>query len=162
MLETLGNLGDFLGGIGVVVTLAYLAIQIRHNTGQLRLDSADALQNGMAHAFDPIYQGNHVQSFQKALAGEDLTPAESMLFEFIMFRVFSQYELTFEHHERKAVSRKILEGHDAIAIYMLASPGGKNHWLRVGSKNFGGKFNDHVNSLMQQADSFPEDRKSWQ
>jgi hypothetical protein len=29
VLEDLGNLGDFLGGIGVVVTLLYLAIQVR-------------------------------------------------------------------------------------------------------------------------------------
>jgi hypothetical protein len=35
MIETLGNIGDFVGGIGVIVTLIYLAIQIRQNTQQL-------------------------------------------------------------------------------------------------------------------------------
>ncbi len=29
MIEALGNIGDFVGGIGVVVTLLYLAVQIR-------------------------------------------------------------------------------------------------------------------------------------
>ena len=42
MLENLGNLGDFLGGIGVVVTLLYLAKQIRQNTRQLKLDADSA------------------------------------------------------------------------------------------------------------------------
>lgn len=42
MLEDLGNIGDFLGGIGVVITLIYLAVQIRQNTRQLRSDSAAA------------------------------------------------------------------------------------------------------------------------
>ena len=32
MLEDLGNLGDFLGGIAVIATLIYLAIQLRQNT----------------------------------------------------------------------------------------------------------------------------------
>jgi hypothetical protein len=36
MLEDLGNLGDFIGGLAVVATLAYLAIQVRQNTTQLR------------------------------------------------------------------------------------------------------------------------------
>jgi len=36
MLEALGNLGDFVGGIAVVATLIYLAIQVRQNTSQLR------------------------------------------------------------------------------------------------------------------------------
>jgi len=42
MLENLGNLGDFLGGVGVVVTLIYLATQIRQNTRQLKLDTESA------------------------------------------------------------------------------------------------------------------------
>jgi hypothetical protein len=37
--ETLGNLGDFIGGIAVVVTLVYLAIQVRQNTIALRTAS---------------------------------------------------------------------------------------------------------------------------
>lgn len=32
MLEDLGNLGDFISGIAVVVTLIYLAFQVRQNT----------------------------------------------------------------------------------------------------------------------------------
>jgi len=36
VIEDLGNLGDFVGGIAVVVTLVYLAIQVRQNTVQLR------------------------------------------------------------------------------------------------------------------------------
>lgn len=35
MIETLGSIGDFVGGIGVIATLIYLAIQIRQNTQQL-------------------------------------------------------------------------------------------------------------------------------
>jgi hypothetical protein len=41
-LEDLGNIGDFLGGIGVVVTLLYLALQIRQNTKQLKADTLAA------------------------------------------------------------------------------------------------------------------------
>jgi hypothetical protein len=56
VLEDLGNLGDFLGGIGVIITLIYLATQIRQNTNQLRqnadlarLAALDATgQQGMA------------------------------------------------------------------------------------------------------------------
>ena len=35
-LEALGNIGDFVGGVAVVVTLLYLAVQIRQNTRQVR------------------------------------------------------------------------------------------------------------------------------
>jgi hypothetical protein len=42
-LSDLGNLGDFLGGVGVIVTLAYLATQIRRNTQEVRSASLDAV-----------------------------------------------------------------------------------------------------------------------
>ena len=34
--DALGNIGDFVGGIGVIITLAFLIFQIRQNTAQLR------------------------------------------------------------------------------------------------------------------------------
>jgi len=44
-LETLGNLGDFIGGIGVVATLIYLASQIRQNTASVRQSNRIATAN---------------------------------------------------------------------------------------------------------------------
>jgi hypothetical protein len=38
-LETLGNLGEFLSGIVVIASLAYLAVQVRHNTRSLRTEN---------------------------------------------------------------------------------------------------------------------------
>ena len=38
-LEALGNLGDFIGGLAVIVTFLYLAAQIRQNTESVRAAS---------------------------------------------------------------------------------------------------------------------------
>ena len=50
MIETLGNLGDFVGGLGVVITLIYLAMQIRQNSRlveqSMKLAEAQALREG--------------------------------------------------------------------------------------------------------------------
>ena len=41
--QLLGNYGEFVGAIAVVITLAYLAVQIRQNTESVRLSSELAL-----------------------------------------------------------------------------------------------------------------------
>ncbi|MEM9623040.1 MAG: hypothetical protein AAF993_15420 [Pseudomonadota bacterium] len=41
--QLLGNYGEFVGAIGVVITLAYLAVQIRQNTRALRAASIDSM-----------------------------------------------------------------------------------------------------------------------
>jgi len=38
-LESLANLGDFISGIVVVVSLVYLAYQVRQNTESLRTEN---------------------------------------------------------------------------------------------------------------------------
>ena len=51
VLEALVNLGEFLGGIVVVVTLLYLAAQIRQNSRSLK---ASAGQSILQAASEPI------------------------------------------------------------------------------------------------------------
>ena len=63
-LEALGNLGDFLGGIGVIVTLIYLAVQIRQNTAQLRRNERYARND----AIDETVRG--FNGFRLLLAGD--------------------------------------------------------------------------------------------
>jgi len=48
MLELLGNLGDFLGGIAVVVTIGYLAVQMRSQTIANRRSTFQDLLNHQA------------------------------------------------------------------------------------------------------------------
>ena len=43
VIEALGDIGDFLGGIGVVITLIYLAGQIRQNTRSIRMSALETL-----------------------------------------------------------------------------------------------------------------------
>ena len=38
-LEQLANLGEFLGGIAVIVSLVYLAVQVRRNTRATNLSA---------------------------------------------------------------------------------------------------------------------------
>ena len=44
-LDALGNLGDFIGGIGVLATLIYLASQIRQNTSSVQQSNRIATAN---------------------------------------------------------------------------------------------------------------------
>ena len=49
-LESLGNLGEFIGGIAVIVTLTYLAFQVRQGTKTLRANSVHELTENILRA----------------------------------------------------------------------------------------------------------------
>ena len=46
-LSQLGDLGDLLGGIAVIVTLLFLALQIRKQTIEARLNATRELARGL-------------------------------------------------------------------------------------------------------------------
>ena len=50
MLDILGNVGDFIGGIAVVITLIYLAAQVRQNTSALKAASWQQVVSGARDA----------------------------------------------------------------------------------------------------------------
>jgi hypothetical protein len=85
----LGALGEFVGAIAVVATLAYLAVQIRQNTRsmdeskQLALAQtyqmrADALQNMLVHAADSERIGPIITKLTELGYPEDATSLDQL------------------------------------------------------------------------------------
>jgi hypothetical protein len=73
--DALGNIGDFLGGIGAVGTLLYLATQIRQNTQMMR--SAARQQLTLASQ-DNIYRwAEYAPAVIAAFSSEKQAPADS-------------------------------------------------------------------------------------
>ena len=86
-LTQLANLGEFIGGVAVLVTLVYLAVQIRHTRQQQQLQNAGiAIQTSM-YASEALFLGNNPEMIQRGL--EDLSalrPEERPAFHLLLSR----------------------------------------------------------------------------
>lgn len=76
-LSQLANVGEFVSGIAMLVTLLYLALQVRHGNQQ----SAATLQIDIANAFTDAHQSilehpEHASLLLKLEGGEELSPVE--------------------------------------------------------------------------------------
>ena len=81
-LTQLANLGEFIGGVAVLVTLIYLALQVRQNTRQ----SAGTLQYTMLAEHNRLLEatrasGEHAAIAVKASRGDALDPVEEIQFQ---------------------------------------------------------------------------------
>ena len=101
MLEDLGNLGEFVGGIGVVVTLVYLAIQIRQNTTQLQQNSRTVGLNARQSLSDSITKvlanvAKDPELYRIWRAGfdsqEDVSADDLERFGMILYQLFASFE----------------------------------------------------------------------
>ena len=133
--DAIGAIGEVLGAIGVIVTLGYLAIQLRRSNEEARaatlqstLDSEISMMSVLA---------NHPDTMDKMLRGESLDGGKeartaNLLFNIIMTEAENRYHqfesgfLDMQSWEGRVASlRPII----CLPIYETwrRSPGGLNH-----------------------------------
>jgi hypothetical protein len=76
VLNELGNIGDFIGGLAVVLSLVYLASQIRQNTATVRVQTVQHLLTSDTTAADSLIDGPMPEILGKLAAEEKLSPSE--------------------------------------------------------------------------------------
>ena len=93
-LEDLGNIGEFVAAVAVVVSLIYLAVQIGQNTRWLRASLADVHFRGVADWLSNVASNSELgKTFFVGLQQfEDLSDGEQRQFLFLILSLFKTYE----------------------------------------------------------------------
>ncbi len=142
--QILGNLGEFVGAIGVVATLIYVAIQVRHSAELLKINNAAIEENtrlaraaALERHSDAVsrWRGKLIESeavarlWQSAIDGEQLDGVERVRWENLMIDWINTYRSNF--YRAKAVgdeglARQAVMG---VAPWINQSPVIREFWL---------------------------------
>jgi hypothetical protein len=139
-IEDLGNLGEFIASIAVLVSLAYLAVQVRLNTSQLRANEKALLRS----------ENNEVMQGYSALRGHVMTDPSLAS---ILVRARSDYAslepeeverldahtseiLWINYHLWSRVRDGIFEPERwervrPVVVQLVQAPGGRGLWTRT-------------------------------
>ena len=130
-LADLGNLGEFVGAIGVVVSLLYLAVQIRQNTRSVRSSTHHAsvvARNAVLLAFaDPKAAPVMLKAGR---AYNDLTLEERFRFTMLMRAFFSFHEDVHLQFREGLIDRDYWDARARVVTESLAQPGVREWWTR--------------------------------
>ena len=128
--QLLGNYGEFVGAIAVVVTLAYLAIQIRQNTGATRAASHHAI-------VEALNRGNLAQAEDAELAqiwvsgSEDrscLDEAQRQRFDMLLLSYFHVFDSLWYSARIGTAERDLLLSEEKGFVHLMNSPGVYDWW----------------------------------
>jgi hypothetical protein len=144
-LETLGNVGEFVGGIAVIASLLYLAFQIRQNTISLRETISRQIHD--ANARVTLLPVEHPEVSEIVLRGSQdlnsLDPAESFRLHLYLMAGFLHYQDTYSHASRSLIERHLWVAHESHMFEFLASPG-LSAWSSQNRHRFSPEFVDFV------------------
>jgi len=127
--DAIGALGELVGAAAVVVTLAYLARQIRENTnavqGSLELDVAQQI----AGWFGRRTPEERVV-FDRAVRGESLSDVDALSYAWMQMEYFHLCEGWYRQYVRGLMQSEVWEPHADGVIAILATPYMQDVWDR--------------------------------
>lgn len=129
-LRDLGNIGEFVGAMGVVVSLVYLAIQIRHNTRAVRASSFHGVTNSF-NLLNAAIAGDEslariVRIGSKGLS--DLTEDERIRFGFFLLGVFRVFETLYYQRSHGTGDPALWTAETGTMVALLGDPGVREWW----------------------------------
>jgi hypothetical protein len=132
-LEDLGNVGEFVAAIAVVVSLLYLAVQIRQNTRAVRSSVFSELQSEIRQNSFALASNEDLARIWRQ-ANEDfesLTADERIRFFSHAMSQFSMYENVYFQHRNSMIEDEISEGWCSGMRFFLSRPAFKAYWANM-------------------------------
>ena len=157
MLDTLGNLGDFFGGVAVLVTLIYLAIQVRQNTAQTKIASEIARADTYARSVESFSEFRSLLISDAEMADiylrgsrdlGSLNPVERLRFYLILQQMFFTIQAALDNSI--TTGTKIENPAHSLGLDILLKQQGIRDWWASEKSRYDASFIALVSSQLEQ------------
>ena len=127
--EVVSSTGEWAGALAVVITIIYLARQIRDNSKQVKLNTTQSYASLVQDAYAAVYTNE--QTIRAWVMGTSdpgsLTDEEQKLYLHLMDRQINNIFPLVNHYREGAMSREEFEHYRDFFIEMTSTEGGK-YW----------------------------------
>jgi len=130
-LTQLANLAEIIGGVAVLVTLIYLAIQVKQGTTALASNRHhDMLNSLFGNSLTPISEDrNHAEFVLRGqYSPEELDETDWYRFVSHAFMVYAMWEDAYVSHLRGLIDDEFWSGWDGTGRWLWTGPGFRKFW----------------------------------
>ncbi len=154
--EAIAAVGETIGAIGVVLSLLYLATQIRQSRKQSQLEATRSLVEAINGFTDvlaelPDLSDIYLRGLQDF---SSLEPVERVRFSSLMGRLMRTYEQMLQHDSGRTLHTGIWASTENSLIDIFGYPGMRD-WWETRRHWYGVSFQDHVTTRLAQTSSAP-------
>lgn len=149
--EAIGAVGEVLGATGVIVTLGYLAMQIRQNTRALRAASVDSMTSIANDIRTHLFNDPEITAiYMRGLRGvESLSELETERFRLLMTNAL--WALWNAYAQAQLGDRYSWEAQKPLLRRFLSQPGGEWYWNTYKAE-FSAEFQAEVDLVLRDTD----------
>ena len=145
----LGALGEFVAAIAVLITLIYLALQIRQNTRATRAASFHAITDSFNHVNVSVAQTPGLARIWLAGTTErsSLGEEERHQYDMLLLSYFHVFE-TIHYQARVGAGESGLVGAEERSLEALLATSGVREWWAENPYAFGPEFRAYIDRFL--------------
>ena len=123
-LQDLGNLGEFLGALGVIVSLVYLARQMHQNTTSVRAASFNSMVQNSLRLLEHAFIDSEFARFLHKAENDpsSLSPEEKVRWDSYMTAVYRHFGNLVYQHRVGALDQEMWESYERTLASHLRVP----------------------------------------
>jgi hypothetical protein len=154
--EALGAIGEAMGGAGVVLTLLYLAIQVRQHTAEMRSQASESVAENLREWLMPMIEDPELSRiFRMGAEGWDhFAPDDKARFFHMAFVWLKTIEAAHYQFVRGRLDPEVWKGWEAVVTSYLRGPGIQGYWCQR-RQGFSASFQAYVDSVPRDGIHFP-------
>ena len=154
-ITTLAAWGEFLGGIAVVVSLVYLASQIRQNSKLLRSSTASVNSDALTRNLTLLAQDPELaRIFYGGMDDRDsLSEGDKQRYDALLAIQLNGVQQHFRLARDGSISSETWADMDKLMRFSTVRPGFRQYWLQWGEQVHRGDFRDYVDRLIREGEA---------
>jgi len=150
-LQDLGAIGELIGGVAMIVSLIYVAVQIRHGLHGFKSSITQEVTTHFSRIqLDIAKDTELLKAWMKAERGEILDPLEQRR----VLQVVSSYMIGFENfyfqYQAGMVGRDAYEARRPVIANILTYTGARDWWQNAGCMTHPPQFVQEVEVVLKQ------------
>src|SRR5215475_1430321 len=156
-LNDLANLGQVVGAIAVVISLIYVALQIRQNTNAVRSATAQTVHEHFSNWYNLLAADAELaQIASKGLRDyASLSEQERVRFIAIFMSFVSYSQNAFLKWREGLLKPALWLGWEQVMLNLFGAPGGKAFW-KERSYLFGEEFRRYIEDDLMKREPRPD------
>ena len=149
-LDDLGNIGELVGSIGVVVSLVYLSLQIRNQNIESRASRTNDLTHQWQSLMSSIATDESLGSIwmRGSTDFDSITANEQVRFIATMAQWCQIGESMHNHFQSGSIDPEIWRGFDMRNADVMATPGAQEYW-EIRKHWFSKSYQAYIDGLLQ-------------
>ena len=153
-LQALGNLGEFIGAVGVVISLIYLARQMIQNTTSVRAASFNSMAQNSIRLLEHSFIDSEFAAFLHRAEDDpaSLSPEERVRWDAYMTAVFRHFGNLVYQYRVGALDRQMWESYERTLRKHLEKPSWLD-WFQAHRSLFSSSLIEQVDQVRRVGDA---------